>query len=257
MRTPTRRRNGTPREVSCAMNPPSTEPPSMAAPATICPRPRTDLEIVAVVGEFQCIDQPCLDRAREESEPEPDQHRDDRPRPERGMEVPHQVVEERRAGECQRAEQVGNPPPPGVRNDAGRNFEDHHAGREERVGGKGLEVAQARVEKEQRVDPPDERGGERVAEHQRQVCALDAAGQVVHRPSCGDAASVPLAYHDPQAETVISVRVVMVNRTSPARFRSPGRMISPFGTWHRRQSRVAHGRQSRASGRKFLRGPAT
>ena len=148
-------------------------------------------EIIAVVGEFQCVDQPGVDRAGEEREPEPDQHRDDRPRPERGLEVPHQVVEERRAGQRQRPEQVGNPPPPGVGNDAGRNFEDDHAGSEEGVGGKGLEVAQARVEKEQRVDPPDERGREGVAEHQRQVCALDAAGQLVHRSSCSDAASSP------------------------------------------------------------------
>ena len=55
-------------------------------------------------------------------------------------------------------------------------LEEDHAGREERVRRERLEVAQPRVEQEERVDPPDERGRERVAEHQRQVGPLDAAG---------------------------------------------------------------------------------
>lgn len=40
-RIATRRRNGTPSDVTWAMTPPSTEPPSIAAPDTICPRPST------------------------------------------------------------------------------------------------------------------------------------------------------------------------------------------------------------------------
>ena len=40
-RTPTRRRNGTPSEVAWAITPPATDPPSMAAPPTIWPRPNT------------------------------------------------------------------------------------------------------------------------------------------------------------------------------------------------------------------------
>ena len=40
--TPTRSRNGTPSDVACAMTPPATEPPSIATPVTICPRPNTD-----------------------------------------------------------------------------------------------------------------------------------------------------------------------------------------------------------------------
>ena len=39
--TPTRSRKGTPSEVACAITPPATEPPSIAAPPMICPRPST------------------------------------------------------------------------------------------------------------------------------------------------------------------------------------------------------------------------
>jgi hypothetical protein len=41
-RTRPRSTNGTPRFVHRAMNPPATEPPSIAAPATTWPRPKTD-----------------------------------------------------------------------------------------------------------------------------------------------------------------------------------------------------------------------
>ena len=37
-----RRTNGTARLVSSAMNPPATDPPSIAVPDTICPRANTD-----------------------------------------------------------------------------------------------------------------------------------------------------------------------------------------------------------------------
>ena len=40
-RSPTRTRNGTPRFVAWAITPPSTEPPSIAAPVTAWPRPKT------------------------------------------------------------------------------------------------------------------------------------------------------------------------------------------------------------------------
>ena len=36
-----RRMNGTPRLVACAMNPPATDPPSIAAPLTVCAWPKT------------------------------------------------------------------------------------------------------------------------------------------------------------------------------------------------------------------------
>ena len=39
--TATRSRKGTPRVVAWAITPPATDPPSIAAPATICPRPST------------------------------------------------------------------------------------------------------------------------------------------------------------------------------------------------------------------------
>ena len=77
--TATRRRNGTPSDVAWAITPPATEPPSIAAPDTICPRPRILSEPAVVVGVVQRVDEPRLDRAREEGEPEPEQDRDDRP----------------------------------------------------------------------------------------------------------------------------------------------------------------------------------
>ena len=41
-RTPTRSRKGTPSEVACAITPPATDPPSIAIPPIIWPRPSTD-----------------------------------------------------------------------------------------------------------------------------------------------------------------------------------------------------------------------
>ena len=40
--TPARTTNGTPRLVAWAINPPATDPVSIAIPETICPRPKTD-----------------------------------------------------------------------------------------------------------------------------------------------------------------------------------------------------------------------
>ena len=64
------------------------------------------------------------------------------------------------------AEQVGEPTAARVGDDAGRHFEQHQTGGEERVGRKRLRIAQPRVEQEQRVDAPDERSGQRVQQQQ-------------------------------------------------------------------------------------------
>ena len=80
----------------------------------------------------------------------------------------------------ERAEQIGRSPAARVGDDAGRHLEEHHAGGEERVGGKRLGVAQPGIEQEQRVDAPDERRRERVEQQQEQVDVLNLAGRGVH-----------------------------------------------------------------------------
>ena len=86
-----------------------------------------------------------------------------------------------RAGEGHRAEQERDAPAPRVGHDPGRHLEQHHAGGEEGVGGERLEVAEAGVQQEEGVDPPDERGRQGVAQHEGEVDALDLAGGGVHR----------------------------------------------------------------------------
>ena len=137
-------------------------------------------EPAVVAGGVERIHEPRLDGAGEEGEAEAEQHRDDRPLPEGSLDDPEQVVEKGRAGERDGAEQVGGTPAPRVGNDSRRDLEDHHPGREERVGRERLQVREARVEQEERIDAPDERRGQGVPEQQRQVCALDPAGEVVH-----------------------------------------------------------------------------
>jgi hypothetical protein len=138
------------------------------------------LERTVVGVRTQGVHQPRLDGAGEKREPEADEHGDECPRPERRLELPHEVVEERRAGQREGAEEVGRAPAHGVGDDTGRHLEQHHASGEEGVSGKCLEVAQTGVEKEERVDAPDERGREGVAEDQGQIDALDLAGVLIH-----------------------------------------------------------------------------
>ena len=57
----------------------------------------------------------------------------------------------------------------------------HHADGEEGVGRERLEVGEPGVEQEDRVDPPDERRGQRVAEQEHQVDPLDG-GRAWARP---------------------------------------------------------------------------
>ena len=78
-------------------------------------------------------------------------------------------VEQRRPGERQRPEQVRLAPPDGVGDDPGRHLEQHHPGGEERVGRERLEVREPGVEQEDRVDPPDQRRGQRVPEQEHEV----------------------------------------------------------------------------------------
>ena len=139
------------------------------------------LQAAFVLGRVEGVDQPGLDRAREEGESQPEQRRDDGPLPEGRAGQPHHVVEKRRRRQGDRAEEIRRSPAPRVGDDSGRDLEDHHAGREEGVGGERLQVAEPGVEQEERVDSPDERGGQRVAEHQHEIRALNAAGQLIHR----------------------------------------------------------------------------
>ena len=181
--TPARMRNGTPRLVSCATTPPSTDPPSIATLPTIRARPNTVSRLPRYSVARERVDEPRVHGTREEREPEPEQHRHDRPRPERRLPHPEQAVDHRGHGERDGAEQVRGTPPERVGDDARRDLEEEHAGAEERVRGERLEVREARVEQEQRVDAPDERGGERVAERERVVDGLHTPGVGIRRPA--------------------------------------------------------------------------
>ena len=172
--------NGKPRLISWARKPPPTEPMSVPTPPTTWARPRT-------ASSWPCIRSPLSASTSHASvapeknvKPRPSR-RDDRPRPERRVDVPEHHVEGGRHGQGHRAEQERDAPAPHVRDDAGRDLEDHHAGGEERVGRERLEVVQAGIEQEDRVDPPDQRRREGVAEHQRVVRAFDGGGRVGHR----------------------------------------------------------------------------
>ena len=134
-----------------------------------------------IPGERQCIDEPCLDRPRKERETEPEQHRGDRPPPERHRIVPHQEIEQRRDRERDRSEQIRRSPPLRVGDDARRYLEEHRAEGKKSVRGKRFEVAQARIEEKQRVDAPDERRGKRAQEEQGQVRPLNLLRLGVHR----------------------------------------------------------------------------
>ena len=152
------------------------------------------LQLSGEPGRLQRVHQPGLDRPGEEGEAEPQQQRDDRPGPERPLDLPQHHVEDGGDRERDRAEQVGDPAPDRVGDDPGRDLEDQHAGGEEGVGGEGLEVVEARVEQEDRVDPPDERGGERVAQQQHVVDALDGAGRGHHYQPSGASPASRCAY---------------------------------------------------------------
>ena len=89
------------------------------------------------------------------------------------MEPPQQEIEERRDEERGRAEQVRGASSEHVGDHAGRDFKQHLACREEGVRRKGLRDAQPRIEQEQGVDPPDERGRERRQKRERDVGPKD------------------------------------------------------------------------------------
>src|SRR5439155_653533 len=92
------------------------------------------------------------------------------------LRLPEEVVEERRAGECDRAEQVRGAAAPRIGNDPRRHLEDHHPGGEEGVRGEGFQLAEPRIEQEQGADPRDERRGQRVAEQEALRAELGGRG---------------------------------------------------------------------------------
>ena len=138
------------------------------------------LQVAGEVRRVERVHQPGLRRAREERESQPEQRRGDGPSPERRLDAPHEQVQEGRdeEGECPEEERV--PSTPGVGHDAGRHLEDDLAQGEGRVGRERFGVAEARVEQEQGVDPPDERRGERGQEGQNQEDALHDACLIGH-----------------------------------------------------------------------------
>ena len=156
-------RNGTPRFGELRDDTAEHRAESIAMPPDDLRAAEDGLEAPAVPRSRERVDEPRVDRTREEREAEAEQHRHDRPGPERRLPDPEQPVQHRRHRERDGAEQVGRAPPDRVGDDARRDLEDDHASGEERVRGERLEVGQAGVEQEERVDAPDERRGERVA----------------------------------------------------------------------------------------------
>ena len=151
------------------------------------------LELALVTARLQGVDEPRLDRAGEEREPEPEQHRHERPRPERRAPHPHQPVQDVAAESTSvpsrydaRRPTVSATMPVGI-------SKIDHAEREEGVRGERLEVGEAGIQQEEGVDAPDERRRERVAEHQDQIGALDAAGRRDLRDGLGHVVTLRLA----------------------------------------------------------------
>ncbi len=177
---------GTPRFVSWATKPPRTDPLSIAAPANDLGPGEDRLEVAGEIGGVEGVDQPGLRGAREEREPEPQQGGCDRPTPERRVDIPHQQIEEGGHEEGACPEEEGEPTATGIGHDPGGHLEDDLAEGEEGVRRKGLRVAQARVEQEEGIDPPDERRGERRQQGQDQEGALDDAGLIGHRVTVPD-----------------------------------------------------------------------
>ena len=81
-------------------------------------------------------------------------------------------------------EQEREAPAERVRDHPGRYLEHDHARRERRVGDEHLEEAEPRVEQEERVDAPDERGRQRVQTREREVARKDAPAR--RRLRCGE-----------------------------------------------------------------------
>ena len=166
---------GTPRLVCSAMNPPATEPVSIAGSGDDLPAAEHRLQLAREARRRERVDEPRLDRAGEEREPQAEQHRGHRPLPERCLDLPEQHVEQGRRGQRHRAEQVRGAAPDRVGDDPGRHLEQHHPRGEEGVGGERLQVREPGVEQEDRVDPPDQRRRQRVPEQEQAVGALDDA----------------------------------------------------------------------------------
>jgi len=64
----------------------------------------------------------------------------------------------------------------GIGDHPGRHLEEDLADREEGVHREGLRVVEPGIEEEERVDAPDERGGQRREERQDEVGPLDGSG---------------------------------------------------------------------------------
>ena len=179
-RNAARSRYGTPRSVSWATTPPGTEPTSIAAPPTACARPNTDSRCPVKPVAASASTSHASVAPEKNVKPRPSRI-DASAQPTNGASVCHMyryssVESEQRGG----AEQEREAPAARVGDDAGRDLEQHLAGREERVGREGLRVGQARIEQEQRVDAPDERRGECRQERQRQVDPLDRGRRLGH-----------------------------------------------------------------------------
>ena len=149
------------------------------------PAPKDRLEVAGESCRVERVDQPRFRGATEEGEAQAEQDGSQRPAGEGRLHLPHAQVEQRGGEQRRRAEQERETPAPGVGHHARGHLEDDHADGEERIRREGLGVVEAGVEQEQRVDAPDEGGGQRREHRQQQVDALDVGGCRAHRGTRG------------------------------------------------------------------------
>jgi hypothetical protein len=113
-----------------------------------------------VLEVVESVDKPCVDGAGLARETEADEDRSPHEGPYSPSVLGRSDVKQRCDQECPDAEQVRRLAPDGVRDHAGRHLEEYLSGTERGVDEHDLEDVEARVQQEERVHAPDERGSE-------------------------------------------------------------------------------------------------
>ena len=134
-----RRMYGTPSDVTCATRrrAPCRRASPPRRPSARGRRPSRGLR---VPGRSQRVDQPGLDRAGEEREPQPEQH-ETIAQPQNGALVTHMYSRgASRSAASTAPRRIAEAPAPRVGHDAGRDLEDHLPDAEECVGGERLRL---------------------------------------------------------------------------------------------------------------------
>ena len=125
--------------VACAITPPATEPPNIAAPPTIWPRPNTDSRPPSYRRASSASTSHASTAPEKKVKPSPSST-ERTAHAQNGATLPSRYRGRSRR-ERDRAQEIRDSPAPGVGDDAGRHLEDDHARGEERVRGERLRVA--------------------------------------------------------------------------------------------------------------------